>query len=92
MGRGHKNTKSRSEREVDQEVGQFDESLLEPKSEVETLMVIITGAECSNSRAQPTNINKTKLSSTLKETSSESNIATTEQSSGATKTQSEKSK
>ena len=92
MGRGNKNRKTRSGTLVDQEMGQSDESLLKPKSEVETMMDINTGAECSNSRAHPTNTNKTKLSNTSKETSRESKIATKEQSSSTTKTQSEMSK
>ena len=49
---------------------------MEPKAHIETLMDTNTEAEYNNSRAQPTNANKSKLHNTLKETSINSKTAT----------------
>ena len=81
-----------SQTEFDPVVGQTDERLLDPKSEVETPMDTNTGADCSNGRTQPINSNKTKLNSTSitsMGTSVISKTATQKHSSGKTRTQSE---
>ena len=53
---------------VNPEVGQCDEALLEPKSDIETLMVTNMNAKSNDSGAQPTSSNNTKLNSTPSKT------------------------
>ena len=55
--------------EGDTEVRQSEESLLETRADIDTLMDANRVEESSNSRAEPTNTNKRMLSSTSKEKS-----------------------
>ena len=74
IGQGTKTEEFPSQFEVNPEVGQSDEGLLEPKTDIETLMDTNMEPKSRDSGAQPSSSNKTKLNSTPSETSSKTKV------------------